>query len=332
MNREALAESGAGVSAESCPQELAVCIRSFWKSYGRGEYAVKDLTMDVPKGVICGFVGPNGAGKSTTFRFLATLLQPTAGDAFICGISVRRDPLQVRSVIGFMPEHYGLYDGMKVWEFLDFFGAAYQIPPAARARVIEDVLALVDLAHKRDAFVNGLSRGMRQRLALARALLHDPAVLILDEPASGLDPRARLEIKELIRELRAMGKTILISSHILSELADLCDVIAFMEAGSLVAYGSLPSLRRELQKHRLVSIAVLNGQGPRAEELLVDGNLVESVRRSGDELLVEVSGPDEVLADLLRGLVEGGIQVYRFEERELTLEDVFLRLTKGIVS
>lgn len=314
------------------PLVPAVAIRDFSKAYRPGEYAVRGLTMDVQQGIICGFVGPNGAGKTTTFRFLATLLRPTEGTALVCGVDVVQDPLQVRSLIGYMPEQYGLYDGMKVWEFLDFFGAAYGIPPSRRRGVIDDVLALVDLTHKADTFVNGLSRGMRQRLALGRALLHDPAVLILDEPASGLDPRARLEMKELIRELRAMGKTILISSHILSELADLCDLLAFLEAGSLVAYGSLASLRQQLQEHRLVTIVVLEGEGRRAETVLRSLQSVQRVDRAANELLVEVSGDDAVLAEMHRTLVRSGVGVIRFFERELTLEEVFLRLTRGIVS
>ncbi len=310
----------------------AVSIRGFTKSYRDGVFAVSDLTLDVPEGVICGFVGPNGAGKSTTFRFLATLLRPTRGDAYVRGVSVVNDPLQVRSLIGYMPEQYGLYEGMTVWEFLEFFGAAYGVPRVRRHQVIDDILALVDLSHKRDAFVNGLSRGMRQRLALARALMHDPAVLVLDEPAAGLDPRARIEMQELVRELRRMGKTIIISSHILSELAGLCDVIAFLEAGRLVAYGSLGDLRRTLQRHRSVQIDVLASEGPKAESVLRGMDCIQAIDRSGDTLFIEVAGPDELLAEVLTKLVSSGVHVVRFSERELTLEEVFLRVTEGIVS
>src|SRR5437870_3297423 len=201
---------------------------NFSKRYG-DLLAVDKLSMKIERGEIFGFIGPNGAGKSTTIRFLATLLRPTEGEGMIAGHSVTRDPLGVRRVIGYMPDSFGVYDGMRVWEFLDFFAVAYQVPRSRRRQVIGDVLELLDLTHKRDSYVNGLSRGMKQRLCLAKTLVHDPPVLILDEPASGLDPRARLEMKALLKELQAMGKTILISSHILSELADTCTSVGIIE-------------------------------------------------------------------------------------------------------
>ena len=199
--------------------------------------AVDSLNLTIEKGDVFGFIGPNGAGKTTTIRFLATLLKPTRGGARVDGLDVVANPDGVRRAIGYMPDDYGVYDGMRVWEFLDFFGAAYDIPRAKRRAVIRDILILLDLQHKSDAMVNALSRGMRQRLCLAKTLVHDPPVLILDEPASGLDPRARVEIKELLRELQSMGKTILISSHILSELADCCNAIGIIERGKLLAAG-----------------------------------------------------------------------------------------------
>ncbi|HMF36472.1 MAG TPA: ABC transporter ATP-binding protein, partial [Isosphaeraceae bacterium] len=205
---------------------------NFTKRYG-DFVAVDDLSFSIGKGEIFGFIGPNGAGKSTTIRFLATLLRPTSGEGRICGHSVTADPMAVRRVIGFMPDDFGVYDGMKVWEFLDFFAVAYEIPRVSRKKIIGEVLELLDLTHKKDDYVNGLSKGMKQRLCLAKTLVHDPPVLILDEPASGLDPRARLEMKALLGELRRMGKTILISSHILSELADFCTSIGIIERGKL---------------------------------------------------------------------------------------------------
>ena len=199
-------------------------VSHFTKRYGEF-VAVDDLNLSIGKGEVFGFIGPNGAGKSTTIRFLATLLRPTSGEGRVGGQSVVDDPMAVRRVIGFMPDDFGVYDGMKVWEFLDFFAVAYEIPRSYRKKIIGQVLELLDLTHKRDDYVNGLSKGMKQRLCLAKTLVHDPPVLILDEPASGLDPRARLEMKALLNELRGMGKTILVSSHILSELADFCTSI-----------------------------------------------------------------------------------------------------------
>ena len=216
-------------------------VSHFTKRYGEF-VAVDDLSFAIGAGEIFGFIGPNGAGKSTTIRFLATLLRPTSGEGRIAGHSVVGDPMAVRRVIGFMPDDFGVYDGMKVWEFLDFFAVAYQIPRTQRRQIIGQVLELLDLTHKRDDYVNGLSKGMKQRLCLAKTLVHDPPVLILDEPASGLDPRARLEMKALLTELKGMGKTILVSSHILSELADFCTSIGIIERGKLLAAGSIQEI------------------------------------------------------------------------------------------
>ena len=221
-------------------------VRNFTKRYGEF-VAVDDLSFSIGKGEVFGFIGPNGAGKSTTIRFLATLLRPTSGEGRIAGHSVVADPMAVRRVIGFMPDDFGVYDGMKVWEFLDFFAVAYEIPLDQRRKIIGQVLELLDLTHKRDDYVNGLSKGMKQRLCLAKTLVHDPPVLILDEPASGLDPRARLEMKALLNELRGMGKTILVSSHILSELADFCTSIGIIERGKLLAAGSIQEIQRQLR-------------------------------------------------------------------------------------
>src|SRR5215813_4029135 len=224
-------------------------LRNFTKQYGEFT-AVDSLNLRIGAGELFGFIGPNGAGKSTTIRFLATLLKATRGDGVVAGHSVTRDPLGVRRVVGYMPDNFGVYDGMKVWEFLDFFATAYQIPRSRRKQVISDVLELLDLTHKRDDFVNGLSRGMKQRLCLAKTLVHDPPVLILDEPSSGLDPRARLEVKALLKELRAMGKTILISSHILTELADCCTSIGIIERGQLLLHGPIETVYRQIQRNR----------------------------------------------------------------------------------
>ncbi len=321
-------EATAGHAAGQC----AVAVEGLVKEFGKLR-AVDNLTLHVPPGLIYGVIGPNGAGKTTTFRFLATLLRPTAGRGYVHGVSIVAEPLEVRRLVGYMPEDFGLYDGMKVWEFLDFFAAAYGVPRKVRQRVIEDVVELLDLTGKWNDFVNGLSRGMRQRLALARALLHDPRVLVLDEPASGLDPRARLEIKELIRELKRMGKTVVISSHILAELADLCDMVAVLERGRLVIAGTLDELRRQLQKHRLVDVVLIDDQdAERAERCLRGHGAVLQVTRSGRSLLLEAAGDDAVLAELLHRLIADGVTVVRFAERELTLEEIFMRVTQGIVA
>ena len=228
-------------------------ITNFGKHYG-DFVAVANLNLKIPAGEMFGFIGPNGAGKSTTIRFLATLLQATHGEATVNGHSVTRDPIAVRRSIGYMPDNFGVYDGMKVWEFLDFFAVAYQVPAARRKEVLSDVLELLDLTHKRDDYVNGLSRGMKQRLCLAKTLVHDPPVLILDEPASGLDPRARLEVKALLKELRKMGKTILISSHILTELADCCTSIGIIERGQLLLHGPIDKVYRQINKNRHIEV------------------------------------------------------------------------------
>src|SRR6516225_4143761 len=240
---------------------------NFTKRYG-DFVAVENLSFSIGEGEIFGFIGPNGAGKSTTIRFLATLLRPTSGEGRICGHSVTADPMAVRRVIGFMPDDFGVYDGMKVWEFLDFFAVAYEIPYVYRKKTIGEVLELLDLTHKRDDYVNGISKGMKQRLCLAKTLVHDPPVLILDEPSSGLDPRARLEFKALLKELRRMGKTILISSHILSELADCCTSIGIIERGKLLAAGSIRDIQQQIRSHRVLKVRVLDESINRAAELL----------------------------------------------------------------
>ncbi|HIQ00511.1 MAG TPA: ABC transporter ATP-binding protein [Anaerolineales bacterium] len=308
--------------------------RGLTKRYGRLT-AVADLNLQVEEGAVYGFVGPNGAGKTTTMRILATLLRPTAGEAWVAGHSVLKDRRGVRRAIGYMPDFFGVYGDMKVWEYLDFFAACYEIPAPTRRGLVDDLLELVDLAHRRDDYVDALSRGMKQRLCLARALAHDPQVLILDEPASGLDPRARVEIRELLRELQAMGKTIFVSSHILSEIEEVCTHIGVIEAGRLVAAGTLEEMRQRIQAQRVVRIGLM----ARAEETMAwlegqEGVLeVEPVEPNGaGDLRVTLAGGDETLAQLLSGLVGAGFQVTAFYEETGNLEDVFMRLTKGIVS
>ncbi len=304
-------------------------IKHFGKRYG-DFVAVANLNLKIEAGEMFGFIGPNGAGKSTTIRFLATLLKATHGEAMVNGCSVTLDPIGVRRSVGYMPDAFGVYDGMKVWEFLDFFAVAYQIPRAGRKQVIGDVLELLDLTHKRDDFVNGLSRGMKQRLCLAKTLVHDPPVLILDEPASGLDPRARLEVKALLKELRKMGKTILISSHILTELADCCTSIGIIERGQLLMHGPIDQVYRQIRGNRRIQIRF--AANPEQGVSLVRSNphvLNTEIEEAG--CTVELEGGDVEVQQLLRQLVAQKTGVVSFADKEPTLEDVFMTVTKGIV-
>ena len=290
-------------------------VKNFTKQYG-DFMAVDDLNLSIGEGEIFGFIGPNGAGKSTTIRFLATLLKPSSGEGFIAGHSVTDDPMAVRRVIGFMPDDFGVYDGMKVWEFLDFFAVAYEIPRLQRRRIIGEVLQLLDLTHKRDDYVNGLSKGMKQRLCLAKTLVHNPPVLILDEPSSGLDPRARLEMKYLLSELSRMGKTILVSSHILSELADFCTSIGVIERGKLLAAGSIQDIQKQLRTHRVLKIRLLNSQPQQFESTVKNHPAVkaESVNTIDRTISAEFEGDPAAQADLLRQLMENGAIVEAFDE------------------
>lgn len=243
--------------------ETIVETRDLTKSYGRFT-ALSELNLHIERGSIHGFIGPNGAGKTTTMRILATLLEPSGGEAWVSGYGVTERPYDVRRVIGYMPDFFGVYDNMKVWEYLDFFAASYKVPAARRKGMIDDLLALVDLGAKKDNFVEDLSRGMKQRLCLARTLVHEPELLILDEPASGLDPHARIELRELLKELRALGKTILVSSHILSELAEMCTHVAIIERGHLLVNGRVEDILQKLQPAREIYVRVLG----RAQEAM----------------------------------------------------------------
>jgi len=302
----------------------------FGKDYGDFT-AVSSLNLKINAGEMYGFIGPNGAGKSTTIRFLATLIKATRGEGVINGHSVTRDPLAVRRSVGYMPDNFGVYDGMKVWEFLDFFAVAYQIPRARRKAVIGDVLELLDLTHKRDDFVNGLSRGMKQRLCIAKTLVHDPPVLILDEPTSGLDPRARLEVKALFRELRKMGKTILISSHILSELADSCTSIGIIERGQLLMHGPIDEVYRRIRGNRMIEIRFVEGM-EQGLSLIRSYPQTRNVQIDDSRATVELEAEDEEVATLLDQLMRSGVRMRSFAEKDPTLEDVFMMVTKGLVT
>ena len=301
----------------------------FGKDYGEFT-AVERLNLKIDAGELFGFIGPNGAGKSTSIRFLATLLKASRGEGVVNGFSVTREPMKVRQSIGYMPDNFGVYDGMKVWEFLDFFAVAYRIGKTQRRRIIKDVLELLDLAHKRDDFVNGLSRGMKQRLCLAKTLVHDPPVLILDEPTSGLDPRARIEVKALLKELRRMGKTILISSHILSELADCCTSIGIIERGQLLMHGPINEVYRRLRGNRIVVVKFAHHMDAGLSILRASPH-TRDVQIEDHQATVELATDENGVMDLLQQLIHQGIGVQSFAEKEPSLEDVFMMVTKGLV-
>jgi ABC-2 type transport system ATP-binding protein len=317
------------------------------RRYG-SNLALDHLNLAIPQGAIFGFIGPNGAGKTTTMRILTTLLPPTSGEARIAGVSVTRDARAVRRMVGFMPDFFGVYDNMKSWEYLDFFGRSYGIPAQRRQQLIGELLELVDLGHKRNEPAMSLSRGMKQRLSLARTMMHDPRLLILDEPASGLDPRARIELRELLKELRAMGKTIMISSHILTELAEMCTHIGIIERGKLLAAGEVQEILRTMRPHRIVEIRVVSGAARAEEALRAHPDVLELRRESaraesdGEEaplndetgphtLLADFAGDEYALGELLAMLIAAGVRISHFAEQSGDLEDIFLHVTKGIV-
>src|SRR6476659_2045444 len=308
---------------------VAIRTEALTKRYGRS-VAVGGLDLSIEAGEIFGLVGPNGAGKTTTLKMLATLLPPTAGDAQIAGISVRREPDAVRRVLGYMPDTFGVYDDMRVWEYLDFFGRCYGLSGPRRRQMIGDLLELVDLAQKRDSYVQDLSRGMQQRLCLAHALVHDPQVLLLDEPASGLDPRARVELRELLRELRSLGKTIVISSHILPELEELCTSLAIIDHGRVMASGRVEDIADRFRVGGVYRVRLLGDaeDAQAAAALLSDRPDVASVVAEGDgSLELGLAGDDASAAAVLAALVRAGHQVVSFAPAASDLEELFLQIT-----
>jgi len=304
-------------------------ILEFHKRYGSTE-AVHRLTMTIADGEVFGLIGSNGAGKTTILKFLSTLLEPTKGGARINGRSVTAEVSKVRRLIGYMPDQLGLYPGMKVWEFLDFFAAAYSIARWRRSALIDDLLNLMDLQDKRYDLVDGLSRGMKQRLGLARALVHDPPVLILDEPASGLDPRARLEVKEFLRELTAMGKTIVISSHILSELADICTSVGIIERGVLLAQGSVAEILSRVRSHRIYELRVV-ANADAAHQVLTESEHVFDLETGSGRFRFGFRGTDVDVARLVQSLLIRRAPLIELREEPVNLEEAFFKLTKGEV-
>ena len=306
-------------------------IENLNKEYGKLT-AVNNLTMQLDAGDIMGFIGPNGAGKTTTIRMVATLLKPTSGTVYVDGINVLEHPEKVRPLIGYMPDFFGLYDDVKVWEYLDFFAAAYRVPKPKRNGAIDDVLELTDLTIKKDSFVSELSRGMQQRLCLAKTLLHDPKLLLLDEPASGLDPRARIEIKELLKELRSMGKTILISSHILPELADFCNKIAIVEQGKLVVSGDVDEIVQQCRGGVMMLHIGLVDRHEEALAMLKGLDSIKDAQIQEGNILASYCGEMGEQHSVLQALSTAGYKVKSFSEAEVDLEDVFMRVTRGAVS
>ncbi|MFD2656740.1 ABC transporter ATP-binding protein [Gracilibacillus thailandensis] len=305
-------------------------IQNLTKRYGSFT-ALDNLNLSIDKGTVFGFVGPNGAGKSTTFSILATLLRPSEGTAYINGYDVTKDPKQVRKSIGYVPDFFGVYDQFKVHEYLDFYGTSYGIPSAERKVIIPQLLELVNLTEKIDAYVDLLSRGMKQRLCLARALIHDPEILILDEPASGLDPRARVEMRGILRELKNMDKTIIISSHILPELSELCDELGVLEHGQLIAHGNVNQIENQLQAQKVLLVTVKDNVEQAISFFENDANVLEVDHDGEDNQLLQLSyqGTEDEQVTLLKQAIEHGLPILTLSQKQTNLEDIFMEITKG---
>ena len=295
--------------------------------------ALDGLSLEIADGQLHGFVGPNGAGKTTTMRILATLLKPTSGHATIDGVDVVKSGFEARKLIGYMPDFFGVYDALKCWEYLDFYGRCYRLSARERRRMTEQLLDLVQLADKRDAYVDSLSRGMKQRLCLARSLIHDPKLLILDEPASGMDPRARSEMKGILRTLREIGKTVLISSHILPELSEMCDSLTILDHGHLVFSGSVEALAEKMNGNAPLEIRLQEGCGESAVEAAVSclkeiPFITEILQEAPCLLRARTEGGEEESAQALRELISRGVPVCDFHRSPMNLEKVFMEVTE----
>jgi ABC-2 type transport system ATP-binding protein len=297
-------------------------------------FAVDRLTLKLDKGDVYGFIGPNGSGKTTTMRMLATLLNPSWGEATVCGHSIYTGSKEIRRAIGYMPDFFGVYDDMKVTEYLEFFAAAYRITGPNRRKKVNEVLELVELGYKRDALVTSLSRGMTQRLGLARVLLHEPQVLLLDEPASGLDPRARIDMRNLIKELRKLNKTIMVSSHILPELKDICNKIGIIERGKLIWNGTVDEAIQQVRGRATFTVSVGAERNDEAAKRIESYPEVESVKfdQKTSTLDVRLKDGQEDGSFIPERLIQAGFRLKAFKEKEVEIEDVFMRITKGITS
>ncbi len=329
QNESSLPHAEPKEEASAPERNVAVKIRGLTKNYGN-HLALDKLDLDIHQGDIFGYIGPNGAGKTTTIRILAALLWPSSGSAQVEGVDVVKNPFRIKELVGYMPDAFGVYDNMTLHEYLDFFGAAYRIPRKKRRQVIEDVLELTDLGPKRQDQVSAFSRGMKQRACLAKTLLHDPKVLILDEPASGLDPRARIEFRELLKELQRMGKTIIVSSHILTELSTICNTVGIIETGNLVAAGDVESILASLRTSREFTIKLLDKASiDQAEEIIEKCKGVKSVEKLGGSLRVMIDATEPEIADMVRALNEAKVAFTEFREEQVDLETAFMTLTQG---
>lgn len=297
------------------------------KKYGE-MFAIKGIELDLQEGDLFGFIGPNGAGKTTTMRIIATLLEPTFGEAYVCGHSIYKNPKEIRRLVGYMPDFFGVYDDMKVIEYLEFFAAAYRIKGPERRKKCNEMLEIVDLDFKRDAFANTLSRGQTQRLGLARVLLHEPQVLLLDEPLSGLDPRARIEMRNLLRRLGQTGKTIIVSSHILPELADICNKIGIIDRGIMSVSAEVSDVMKQVRERTVLHIGV-QGDQEKAKQLLTDHQIVSGVTDGDGFLVATLNSTEEDYSELPSVLIENGFGLKLFCEEEINLESAFMALTKG---
>jgi len=302
-------------------------VENLVKKYGKFK-AVDNLSMEIKKGHIYGFVGSNGAGKTTTMRIISGLLKATSGKVWVSGVDIESDPEGVKARIGYMPDFFGVYDDLRVDEYMDFYAGVYGIPKNKRKEITEQLIELVNLQDKKDAYVDTLSRGMKQRLCLARSLIHDPDLLILDEPASGLDPGARVEMKEILKELKNMGKTILISSHILSELAEICTSIGIIDRGRMIASGLVSDILRKASYNRVIRIKVI-GNTEGAVKFLKEQPSIGEISVSDDHIDADFNGNEQELASILRAMVGNGIPVISFTELEKNLESAFMNLIRG---
>jgi ABC-2 type transport system ATP-binding protein len=291
-------------------------------------HAIRNIDLDLDAGDLFGFIGPNGAGKTTTMRIIATLLNPTSGEAYVCGNSIYTNPKEIRRLVGYMPDFFGVYDDMKVIEYLEFFAAAYRITGEARRKRCNEMLEIVDLDFKRDAFANTLSRGQTQRLGLARVLLHDPQVLLLDEPLSGLDPRARIEMRELLRRLGQTGKTIVVSSHILPELADVCNKFGIIDRGVMTVNSTVADIMKQIRKQVILNIMV-DKDAPAAARILEQHDDVDKVEMVDEQIIVTLVEGQAVYSHLSGVLVEAGFGLTLLSEEAVDLEKAFMMLTKG---
>ncbi len=291
-------------------------------------FAIKGIELDLQQGDLFGFIGPNGAGKTTTMRIIATLTEPSWGEAYVCNHSIYNEPKEIRRLVGYMPDFFGVYDDMKVIEYLEFFAAAYRITGPARRKKCDEMLEIVDLDFKRDAFANTLSRGQTQRLGLARVMLHDPQVLLLDEPLSGLDPRARIEMRNLLRRLGQTGKTIIVSSHILPELADVCNKIGIIDRGVMSVSAEVSEVMKQVRDRTILQIAV-SADSDKASAALKDHPLVDSVAEGDGFLSVTLNDNSSDYSDIPTMLIKEGFRIKLFREEEINLESAFMALTKG---